>query len=384
MRRKVFQVYKKWKRSGFRNTKLHNRYKNLKKEYHDCLKNDMKEYEKRELDEALISTSNGDMDSIYKVFKDKSGGCTVDIEKFKDFYQKLLNKHPKPIVKNILDVKEHPLLTKINEQEICGTIERIKSKAKSASHLSPNDIKKIQGIRVLLVDIFNHALETGSFPTDIWLESAIFFLYKKGEMDDPDNYRSINIQNPILKILTCLLAKRLSLYAEEQCLLPDFQLGYRKGMNTIGATSVIHNLIKMRFKDTTDNNNKSTKSKSLKTYVCFVDFSKCFDSINREKFYDKIQNMGIPFTFCNLLDSIYKGMKCHIRSGDVLAEPFTTTTGLPQGCGLSSIGFSLFVADLPNALMKLGQKINGKLVNYIQYADDLAIIARTKAELKNK
>ena len=87
----------------------------------------------------MISTSNGDMDSIYKVFKDKSGGCTVDIEKFRDFYQKLLNKHPKPIVKNILDVKEHPLLTKINEQEICETIERMKSKAQSASHLSPND-----------------------------------------------------------------------------------------------------------------------------------------------------------------------------------------------------------------------------------------------------
>ena len=82
------------------------------------------------------------------VFMDKSGGCTVDIEKFRDFYQKLLNKHPKPIVKNILDVKEHP----------------------------------------------------------------------------------INIQNPILKILTCLLAKRLSLYAEEQCLLPDFQFGYRKDL----------------------------------------------------------------------------------------------------------------------------------------------------------
>lgn len=79
-------------------------------------------------------------------------------------------------------------------------------------------------------------------------------------------------------------------------------------------------------------------------------------------------------------------MKCYIRSGDVLAEPFSTTTGLTQGCGLSSIGFSLFVADLPlsNEFMKLGQKINGKLVNYIQHADDLAIVARTKAELKNK
>ena len=127
------------------------------------------------------------MTSIYKIFKDDSSGCTVNIEKFRCFYKDLLNKHPKPKVENIFDDKEHRLLANINREEINDTIEGMKSKAKSTSYLSPNDIKKIKGIRPLLVEFFNLALETGNLPSQKWLESAIFFLYKKGEQDDPNN-----------------------------------------------------------------------------------------------------------------------------------------------------------------------------------------------------
>ena len=68
----------------------------------------------------------------------------------------------------------------------------------------------------------------------------------------------------------------------------------------------------------------------------------------------------------------------------MVANHYTTTTGCPQGCGLSSICFSLFVSDLPKSLLKVGPKLGNQLVNYVQYADDLVIISRTPQELQRQ
>ena len=93
---------------------------------------------------------------------------------------------------------------------------------------------------------------------------------------------------------------------------------------------------------------------------------------------------GVLYKFCKLIGFIYKNTQNYIRTGTFLANPFKSTTGCPQGCGLSSICFSLFVADLPNCLLKLGPKLEKTVINYIQYADDLAIVSRSPKELQKQ
>ena len=159
-------------------------------------------------------------------------------------------------------------------------------------------------------------------------------------------------------------------------------------MSTTSAAVTLLNIIDSRLNRKCDDADLNTIGrnckKSLKTYVCFVDFSKCFDSIDRTLYFEKLQKYGIPYRFCMILKNILQNTKCYIRSGDSLADPFTTTTGLFQGCSLSSIGFSLFASDLPTSLRNVGPSSNGKLINYIQYADDLAIISRTPDELNDQ
>ena len=89
-----------------------------------------------------------------------------------------------------------------------------------------------------LTRIFNNVLSYGLFP-DKWLETAMFFLHKKGNKEDPDNYRSICIQNPILKCFCHILAERLCEYAETQKLIPNLQFAYRKKRSTIGAATLL-------------------------------------------------------------------------------------------------------------------------------------------------
>ena len=59
-----------------------------------------------------------------------------------------------------------------------------------------------------------------------------------------------------------------------------------------------------------------------------------------------------------------------------------TNIGLPQGCSLSPLLFSIFAADLPDFLTNTGVILNGIAIPYIQFADDLVLLATTAAELQ--
>ena len=77
-----------------------------------------------------------------------------------------------------------------------------------------------------------------------------------------------------MKLFCHILAQRLTSYSEKENLVPDFQFAYRKRRSPISAASLLHNIIDSRL-------NRKNK-KALRTYVAFIDFRKCFDSVNRE------------------------------------------------------------------------------------------------------
>ena len=121
----------------------------------------------------------------------------------------------------------------------------------------------------------------------------LFFIHKKDNTNDPNNYRSISIQNPILKCFTHIIAEKISKYAEDENLLPNYQFAYRKKRSTIGAVSLMTNSIDSRL--------NREKSKSQRTYAAYIDFKKCFDSVNREKLFQCLIQKGILIQICKII-----------------------------------------------------------------------------------
>jgi len=246
----------------------------------------------------------------------------------------------------------------------------MKSKAKSSTGLSPFILRKlIHKLLPFLMTILNNSFRTFDFPTR-FLESSVFFLHKKGSKQDPNNYRSIVLENPFLKLLTSILTVRISTFTEQNDLLPTWQFGFRKVRSTTSASALLFELV---------NNRLSNKKR---TFVCFVDFSKCFDTIRRDLLFIKLQTLGVPYGMCQLLDFIYRRLLFVIRSGKYLSEHFVTKIGLPQGDPLSPILFSLFTHDLLACFPHLGPLFHGIYISYIMFADDLCIIAESADELQ--
>ena len=96
-----------------------------------------------------------------------------------------------------------------------------------------NEILKVlsgsENHTLLLVKLFNHCLDSGTYP---WNNSIITPLHKKGCKSNPDNYRAVAVSSNIGKLFSTILLNRILQYKSEQNPDPINQLGFSKGAQT--------------------------------------------------------------------------------------------------------------------------------------------------------
>ena len=117
------------------------------------------------------------------------------------------------------------------------------------------------------------------------------------------------------------------------------------------------------------------------TFVCFLDLRKAFDRINRELLFKKLVTLGVPQHLTKTIDYIYSKIRVSIKNGDKFSEEFVTSTGVPQGCPLSPLMYILFASDMKQWLTHKGVSLENLQLQFIQYADDIALMADDGAEV---
>ena len=74
--------------------------------------------------------------------------------------------------------------------------------------------------------LFNRIYFSGTFPVN-WSKILLILLYKKGNVNDPSNYRGIALMEILSKIYISILTKRLTFYVEAYEKLTESQAGFR-------------------------------------------------------------------------------------------------------------------------------------------------------------
>jgi len=76
-------------------------------------------------------------------------------------------------------------------------------------------------------------------------------------------------------------------------------------------------------------------------YTCFVDHEKAQDWVPREKPWETFREYGVDFGLLLTVKSLHSCSEACVRFSGVRSQALTLGVGLPQGCVLSPLFFSL-------------------------------------------
>ena len=215
-----------------------------------------------------------------------------------------------------------------------------------------------------LTHIYNLSLYQGIVPKD-FKKARVTPIYKKGDPHVPSNYRPISVTSHLGKILEQAVKHQLVTHLINGKLLSPNQFAYIKVKSTQTA---LHNIIDSWL---------SNIEKGDITGACFLDLTKCFDSVSHDILLNKLENYGINNTelqwFRSYLTNRTQIVKCH----GSLSKPNLLSTGIPQGTILGPCLCILYANDLFNCL---------STGNCIMYADDITIYCtgKTIADVQSK
>ena len=86
-----------------------------------------------------------------------------------------------------------------------------------------------------------------------------------------------------------------------------------------------------------------TQKKNTPLYMCFVDLTKAYDSVDRTLLRTVFARFGVPPKMLAVIRHFHDGMRARIRTDDgKCSEWFGVGQGLRQGCVLAPLLFNIF------------------------------------------
>ena len=219
---------------------------------------------------------------------------------------------------------------------------------------------------IVITSLFNVIFDTSHFPPK-WSTSLICPIHKKGDVNNPENYRPISLLPTIYKIFASILNSRLKNWSES--FLSQAQAGFRSGFSTTDNIFVLRNIISICLR----------KNKG-KLYSAFIDFKAAFDSVDRKLLFEKLSLWGVNGKFLNIFKAMYTDVNFKVRLEGGVTKSINSTCGLRQGCPLSPLLFSIFINDIEPYLRSLCYKgviVGEKEFFCLLYADDLVIMSES-------
>jgi hypothetical protein len=387
-RRNVRKALRKFRRTLHSDDRFN--YTKMRREYKHLLSRKKQAYNKNIIDELVQAVDNQKefWDKMHNVVsRRKHVKNNIDIHQWFEHFSKLLDKdhsNGREDGRNIdidEDDNEHSNLNfnrPISKEEVLLAIRKLKNgKSAGPDGLIGEVLKNAcDYITPFFVPFLNKLFDCGIFP-DNWTESIVVALYKKGNVNDPGNYRGISICDVSSKIYSTIINKRIQEWVKENNVTGEYQAGFKQGYATVDHIFTLMACIQKQF------------VLNRKLYVAFIDFQKAFDSINRNILWSVLVKHGIKGKLYNCIQSMYNIVKAKVRSGVKLSECINCTAGVKQGDVCSPVLFSLFINELALEVINNGRHgVSFLLDNFelfiLLLADDIVLISETVVGLQTQ
>ena len=300
----------------------------------------------------------------------------IDTSQWIDYFTRLLNDKKETILPAVTPVPtfEPTLDSRIKIEELRRALGNLKYGKSCALDDILGEYLKIFGenFEYILLRIMNMIFIEKIYPTQ-WTQNFLRPIYKKGSSSDPDNYRGLAIGSAFAKLFSFILLNRLTEFISIKNLISPNQIGFMKKMGTSDHVFLLQTIVE-----------KVVKKNKKKLYVVFIDFKKAYDTVNRNRLFNKLRKLGINGTFMQNIEAMYKRTEYCIKLKGGHTPPITSNLGLKQGCPLSPMLFNLYIDDIKEIYDDLCEPValQSTKLNHFLYADDLVIISLSKEGLQ--
>ena len=207
------------------------------------------------------------------------------IKLWHDHFKELLGKPTSISTNDDINERSNQEITKLDiktglftSYELTKAIKSIQSGKAVGLDEIPAEVWKLEDFQKFLLESCNSVYSHETI--ERWREGCILPFPKKGNLSLIKNYRGITLTSIAAKIFNLMILNRIR--PEIDPILRKNQNVFRKNRSTSGQILTIRRIL------------EGVKSKNLPLTLLFIDFSKEFDSIKRNKMEQIMQIYGIP------------------------------------------------------------------------------------------
>ena len=219
-----------------------------------------------------------------------------------------------------------------------------------------------------LTEMINRCLTSGQTP-QILNVGKMTLIDKKEASMQISKKRPLTVSSQLQSIITKVLNERMNKICERMGYFGTTQYGFRSSRSTSDCIFLLLRAI------------TKARKKKYKISVAFCDLTKAYDSVNREILYKKLVSIGFGGKVLSMIQSMNFNDCIKVKIGGEFSEPVWFTRGVKQGCCLSQLLFSLYIAGLGIKLQetKLGVQLGTETITGLFFADDLVLISKTSS-----
>ena len=174
---------------------------------------------------------------------------------------------------------------------------------------------KVMLLKCYTKSICQQIYRTQQWPQE-WKRSVFTEVPKKGNAKEYSDYHTIALISNASKFMLKILQARLQ--QDMNWELPDVQAGFQRGR---GTRDQIENICWIF---------KKARQFEKNMYFCFLDSSKAFDSVDRDKLWKIPKEMGISHHLSCLLRNLYASQEGTIRTRYGTTDWFKTDKSVQQ------------------------------------------------------
>ncbi|EEC01311.1 reverse transcriptase, putative [Ixodes scapularis] len=297
--------------------------------------------------------------AVRLIVEGSSSQCPIPLEKIEAHFMDTWA--PKEADTSLLTSRvpataEMPMAS-FTEEEVAARLRRCESTAPGGDRLTYHHWKTVDPDACFLTAVYNICLRHRRVPA-IWKETRTILIYKKGDRQDPTNWRPISLGCTIAKLYAGCLASRLQDWMSEHSVLSRCQKGFLPHDGVFE-----HNFVLQERLD-------RARTSGGQLCVAFLDFANAFGSVAHNALIEAVRGAGAGEAFASIVQDLYQDNITTVAAEEGTTEPISIAAGIRQGCPLSGLLFNLVLDPVIRAVQG-GERRH----NILAYADDLTPLA---------